>query len=55
MTNLTIMTLQTMLATASLDTLAAWVADVERTCGVDGITATEARHLLAQEQTRRST
>lgn len=54
MANLTMMTLETMLKTASEETLNAWVRDVENTCGVDGITATEARWVVGAEiQSRR--
>lgn len=53
MTNLTIMTLETMLKTASIETLESWVRDVENMCGADGVTATEARYLVQGETTRR--
>jgi hypothetical protein len=54
MTNLTTMTLNTMLKTARMTTLEAWIADVERMCGKDGVTATEARYLVGKERERRS-
>lgn len=49
----TIMTLETMLRTASLETLARWVADVEQSCGWDSITATETRYVVEAERKRR--